>query len=155
MDTNLRASKFLIAKADGACYKCHALNEFVAIIAPPGHEVLDEDEGERKAIGEFSSLGWIRNINPDAAQAVQKLSPDWKYARSQTLEGSVYMNHCRACQAHQGDYFLHAEPDSPFFPDQVESNKIRLTELLNVPLAVDYGMMSSGGQVVLPDGEEA
>lgn len=131
MDANLRASKFLIAKADGTCYKCHALN------------------------GECSILGWIRSINPEAAEAVQKFAPDWRYSRSHTLEDSVYMNHCRACQAHQGDFFLHAKPDAPFFPDETNPNKIRLVELLNVPLAVDCGMHSLGDEVALPEDEKA
>ena len=155
MDANLRASKFLIAKADGPCYKCHAVNEFVAIVAPPGHEVFNEDDDEWEEVGEFSILGWIRGINPEAVVAVQKFAPNWRYSRSRTLEDSVYMNHCRACQAHQGDYYLHAEADAPFVPDESEPNKIRLTELLNVPLTVDCGMMSSGGEVVLPSGEKA
>ncbi|MFZ3324201.1 MAG: hypothetical protein WA190_17635 [Usitatibacter sp.] len=155
MDANLRASKFLIAKADGACYKCHALNEFVAIVAPPGHEVLNEDDDKWEAVGESSILGWIRSINPEAAEAVQKISPDWKYSRSRTLEDSVYMNHCRACHAHQGDYFLHAEPDAPFFPDEAKPNKIRLVELLNLPLVVDCGMHSLGGEVAFPEDEKA
>jgi thiol-disulfide isomerase/thioredoxin len=38
-----------------------------------------------------------------------------KYIESRTIESSYWANSCPYCDALQGDFFLHNEPDSPFF----------------------------------------
>jgi len=55
-----------------------------------------------------------------------------KYRYTKTFGGKYWVNTCPYCQATQGDFFLHMEPDGPFFPVQVREDS---------PVAFEKDMM--------------
>lgn len=142
-EPNVSAGWFLLARAPGHCYKCGAENVFAIIIVPPGHLVEGEEEDPNSKSDDYSLLTWISAINETARTAVSELAPLWKQAHSFTLDEDVFMNHCTACGAHQGDYFL-CKPGAPFWPyDQEEANRLSLSKI-ETPIQVSCGTYSYG-----------
>ncbi len=62
-----------------------------------------------------------------------------RYEFSKTIGSKYWVNTCPYCQAIQGDFFLHCEPDRPFFgfscgpdtPDAFQQDLIRIARHVN------------------------
>lgn len=150
----LSSDRFLIAAAPGNCYWCEAENRFIQLILPPGSQVLEGSDDypvEGDIADDFISLSWIVSIDAAARSKVNEVSPLWKIGESKTLQERVYMNHCVACGAHQGDYYL-TEPSMPFWPMMEE--EARLIKVSSVDCAIQVEAMSPSGGLLFAIGAD-
>ncbi|MBN8884489.1 MAG: hypothetical protein J0I77_02105 [Rudaea sp.] len=81
-------------------------------------EQLDDGEWERRE--ERTLLSYIESINAEAATGISAIAPWMKMGRSETADTSYLANHCEACGALQGDWFL-SKLDHAFFPQDLEA----------------------------------
>lgn len=108
-----------IAVGLNKCFKCK-LNTMVVAFAASHYVLLDGDSGEYNEDINFISDSEI------IPQKLQKyLEDNYKYYKgySKTTNTYYYGNHCSNCGVLQGNWFLHNEPDSPFFIDSEECAK--------------------------------
>lgn len=102
-----------IAVGLNKCFKCNQ-NTMVVSFAASHYVLLDGCSGEYNEDMNFISDS---EIIPPKLQ--KYLEDNYKYYKgySKTTNTYYYGNHCSNCGVLQGNWFLHYEPDSPFFID--------------------------------------
>ncbi|MET0399836.1 MAG: DUF5710 domain-containing protein [Longimicrobiaceae bacterium] len=74
-------------------------------------------------------LTHVARLPDRAVEAIRQRAPRFRLDVSKAA-GRYYMNHCQACGAHLGDYFMHSEPGGAFYPTTAEElDRIAFTEL--------------------------
>ncbi|SPL72104.1 DUF5710 domain-containing protein [Acinetobacter stercoris] len=149
---NIKADKFYLARSTYSCWSCNKDTFVFSIAVPPTALFLEYDEGEE-------TEEWIPNIhnNPtfvsylsamtiNVENTIKKLAPRYHSDFSKTVNTTYWMNHCEHCGMKQGDFGLHQEVDSPFFP--ISESQAELLEFLeiNEPIQCNgdgYGNYSS------------
>lgn len=108
-----------LRSAEESCYSCGEITQ-VFCVAAKG--VVDEEVEDGHISRELyeSNDGPIRisnleSIDPRVDALLKLQAPNYRMALSKTQSATVYMNHCDHCGAKQGDFYLHNEPDGPFF----------------------------------------
>lgn len=109
-----------LACANVACWRCKISTEAVALCAA---NVDDLDESEEPCSSEGPSF--IHDIGEedmpaDLAAALAKAASQYRPIYSRTLDESIWGNVCSHCGALQGGFFMHSEPDGPFFGGPAE-----------------------------------
>jgi len=115
------------------CWRCNSRMPVVALLAP---QVAGTD-------GQVCVLSNIEQLPQEILLLIQKKVPTFQF-RSSLMAGSKYFaNTCPNCHVIYGDFFLHAEPGAPFFPESEEEAKsLYLTEL---PLSNSIEIQASPG----------
>ena len=111
-----------LAMAQCKCWHC-GRQTAVAAISAAAVEDLDDDS-------EFAGVDaatYIFNIGegdmPTAlAQALAPIAPRYTPVYSRTLDETTWANVCEHCGMLQGAFFMHSEPDGPFFGSPGEFN---------------------------------
>lgn len=108
-----------ITVGNHTCFKCQQ-NIKVISLAASNYVIIDE---EAEAFNE--DINFISDIENIPLNLQKYLNDNYKYYKgySKTTKTYYYGNHCSKCGALQGNYFLHSEPDSPFFIDSEECAK--------------------------------
>lgn len=98
----------------GRCHACGEGTRLFALMALPPFEVPDDDE---ELAGEGGlMLSYIDQMPmPLAVQISAQTQDRWRSDYSRTARWGYWMNHCEACDAKQGDHFVHG-PEGPFWP---------------------------------------
>jgi hypothetical protein len=104
-----------LATQDHKCWSCHRPTPVHTLIAA---DVEDVEEGEEPTLVEAPSF--VYDLGADAmpaalASALATLAPTFKPSYSRTLGETTWANVCTHCDSLQGAFFLHNEPDGPFF----------------------------------------
>jgi len=122
MDHLILKGPIALRTASTECWKCHAATPVHALIA---QAVLD---GEADAGADDLCRSFVYDVEEDdmprqLASALEGLAANYRPTRSRTLGATVWANRCTQCGALQGAFFLHSEPDGPFFggPDECET----------------------------------
>jgi hypothetical protein len=84
-------------------------------------------------------------------QAIQARFPNFQLKYSKTTQSQYYANTCPKCGVITGDFYLHSEPDSPFFPiNEAEAAELTIEEIpLAVPVELDAGCGYGLGDFIL------
>lgn len=129
-----------IAVGDHTCFKCNRQTPVVSL-ASDSYIRIDGDYSER-CEGE---VNFISDVDGLPQQLQEYLNNTYQFFKgySKTTKSYYYGNHCNNCGVLQGDWFLHDEPDSPFFIDGVDAAKA-LT-LYKIPLSYDLALTASVG----------
>ena len=117
------------------CWRCPKRVEVVALGLLRFRDLSSEAEREAetgRAYNFEGEGGWMAvpadtlrllthvAVLPAAAlEAIQAHAPRYRLAVSRAA-GRYHMNHCHACGAHLGDFFMHSEPGGAFFPTSEE-----------------------------------
>jgi len=103
-----------------SCWRCGAKMPVVAIMAPK----VQGAEGEICILSEITEL-------PDPVLAyIQGRVPTFKLKFSKTIKQNYFASTCPKCGVLSGDFHLHSEPGSPFFPsDKHEAAALYMTEI--------------------------
>ena len=102
------------------CWKCGSRMPAVAIVA-------SRIDGEAD---EVCTLCDITELPNDVLSFVQSRVPTFQLKYSKTVGGKYYANVCPKCHMLSGDFFLHSEPEAPFFPtDARQASRLYLTEI--------------------------
>jgi hypothetical protein len=113
----LISNSFTLWQADYDCWKCDRSTKVFAIGSDDTEELL-------------MNVTAISDAVKNELVAVSKV---FFFDKSNMTEESYLMNHCEHCGAKLGDWFLHSEPDGPFWGDSEES----LLSRHAVPLEVE------------------
>jgi hypothetical protein len=104
-----------LASAEVECWKCSHSTPVAALTAA-GVVDLDFDDGEQE--DESGSFVYGIEEHEMPAELVTLLAvaaPQYRPAYSGTRGDVTWSNVCHYCGALQGAFFLHSEPDGPFF----------------------------------------
>jgi len=131
------------------CWRCGEDSTVAALVAerycdPWDETTGDDPAGELKHVVRLSDIG---RMPPHLEQVLSRVAPGIRIDRSKTAGMSYYMNHCSACGARFGDFFL-GEIEGPFWattPAEFEEKKIRFSVLpVEGPQRLHCGVTASG-----------
>lgn len=130
---------FLIGKKIW-CWRCNSKMSAVTILAPC---VEDTDN-------QICILSDIVELPEKVCSYIQKRVPTFMLKYSQTVQQKYYANTCPNCRVLSGDFFLHCEPGSPFFPsDEKEAQSLYMTEIpLSHPILVRASCSIGVGELI-------
>ena len=102
-----------LATADAQCWKCKATTPVHALVASD----MEDAEAELDRIGEAVFVWDVdgHDMPVHLAVALRAQAPGYIPRYSRTQNATVWANGCASCGALQGGWFLHSEPDGPFF----------------------------------------
>jgi len=128
------------------CWRCGADMPAVGLIAP---NVPDTG-------GEVCILSNITELPMSVLGFVQKRFPSFKRKHSKAIESEYYANTCPKCGVLSGDFFLHSEPGSPFFPESKEdAASLTVEEIpINGPIEVEAWLSMGCGDLILKHGKK-
>jgi hypothetical protein len=156
--SNLRSERYILARTRCRCGSCRAETRVVALVLPPGHELLTLDVSEARAEsagrdgaqterhGEGSVERWAssehlweRAPSPAFLFHVESLPASVRDRLAAALPGyrhttcgamSYYANHCEACGRTFDDQELFCEPEGAFQPvNEIAAAAIVLTAI--------------------------
>lgn len=84
------------------CWRCHRSTRVISLAG------LDDDNQVGTIVG-------VRLVDPPLLAILERDYPFFRLSVSRTTGERAFYNHCEHCQALQGDHYLHASPDGPFF----------------------------------------
>lgn len=145
---NLRSRRFWRLQTEALCIPCGEMSKVIALVVPPGHEVLLEDEEDEKPAKDwivrehFSILETIHYLLPTAFDAIYKDSY-WFYPKPMAVRKSIlYLNFCQFCHSDFPEAELFGEPGSGFMAiDPDDSEKFTVDEF-EVPLMASVSAFS-------------
>lgn len=120
-DGTLLKAPFQLARAITECWKCHQPTAVVAVVAA---RVLEFEDGQLSWEFDESYVRGLgeREMPACLATALARLAPLYRPRHSNTLSEATWANGCEHCNALQGSFYLHMEPDGPFFGDPEDFN---------------------------------
>jgi hypothetical protein len=111
------------------CWKCERTTPVFAIEASDLKNLEDGDLSQ--PLGKPVFVYAIAGNLPASLQAgLTEHAPNYRPTFSRTTGETSWANQCVHCRSLQGGFFLHSEPDGPFFsgPLQFDGSRILLTE---------------------------
>lgn len=143
-DVTLTAPSYVLLQSTAKCWKCLS-NTPVTAVWVPSFVDLEEPDGFDEFAGEGGAgvLRYIQGLGDQTMAQLMEVAPWLKLGHSNSL-GEVYLaNHCIACNALQGDHFLHGV-DGPFFPQTREEARMLVLTEGSGPLRANAGAGQSG-----------
>lgn len=124
-----------------SCWRCGADMTAIALVAPN----VAETEGE------ICILSEVEELPESVLRFVRKRFPSFKLRYSKTLGLQYYANTCPRCGVIFGDFYLHSEPGSPFFPTTGDEAKELTLEAvpLRGSITVRGGLAMGVGDLIL------
>jgi hypothetical protein len=104
-----------LASAETKCWKCHALTPVHAFQAAVVEEFLTDDEPMRTEAASFVYDLDEHALPPNVRQALELAALNFRPTYSRTTDETSWASVCTHCGALQGSFFMHSEPDGPFF----------------------------------------
>jgi hypothetical protein len=126
-------SAYLVC-APTTCWKCGGAIEVATIYCKAGTV-----DGESLSAFRVSS---VTSVEPALARELNR-SPFFRLAYSRTAGEEYWANHCGHCDALQGDFFLHSEPDGPFFV--MDEEALTTMKLIALPGRIKLSGNVQGG----------
>ena len=119
-----------LASAEAACWKCRRPTPVHALLAADVEEFAPGEEPTR-----VEEPSFVYDVSPDALPpAVKATVAKWRPTSSRcsprTIGGTNWANAGVHCGLLQGAFFLHSEPDGPFFggPEDFDGAKVVVSE---------------------------
>jgi len=132
-----------------SCWKCGERMPVVALVAPNLDESCSEKDGTEEQ--EVCILCDIKSLPSIVLEYLQKRVPTFRLKYSKMVGGKYYANTCPCCGMLSGDFYLHSEPEAPFFPmDKEEASQLYLTEIpIEAPVLIQAGLHSGTGDLIV------
>jgi len=124
-----------------SCWRCESRMPVIALLAPN----VDDTEGQ------VCVLSDIDDIPQEVLSFIQSKVPTFKLKNSKMAGKKYFANTCPKCGVLYGDFFLHAEPDAPFFPSDEEAAKsLYIKEIpLSKSIEIRAGLNLGLGEIIL------
>ncbi len=137
-EANVEDTKYSIAESSQCCNKCKKNTRVYAILlnTDPFVDKIDlEARSEWTQSDEPAIIHYVTYLPSSVINQIQRLTPKYRFDFSKTTQSSYWMNHCEHCDAKQGDFYMHCEPNGVFFPiNSDDASKITL-QLINEPFS--------------------
>jgi hypothetical protein len=112
----LTAPSYAFLQARVVCWKCSEETQVTTLWVPSFVDFADVEEPEDEPeVGGAATVHEMQDLDELAAAHVREAAPWLKPGRSETANATYWANHCQACDALQGDYFVMGV-NGPFFP---------------------------------------
>ena len=145
---------YLVLSEHG-CWRCHKITPVISL----GTERVDQETGYLDVDDEVAEearelyvLSSIESLPADVLTIMQEYCPGYRHTYSRRAGLTYFMNHCLRCDAPLGDFFMHDEPGSAFFPETAdECARLTLVELpdhMTLRLRCSYSVRSDGAFVL-------
>ncbi len=136
-ETFILCDYFYIVEAMRKCYRCKRETEVIGFGIENFYILHDPKEYRDLYSWWDEDIHMASYIDPMSDKLLDFLNREYGYhmGYSKTVEDSYMANHCKYCNALQGDYFLFNEPDSPFCIDTIDD--ARNLKLHKVKLETD------------------
>jgi hypothetical protein len=138
-----------LLRSEYACWRCSAVSPVFAIVAERYRDPWDDWTGDAAPheLKHVVRLSDIAQMSPELERVMSRVAPQIRIDFSKAAGVSYWMNHCAACGARFGDFFL-GEVDGPFWattPEEFEKKAIRFTVLpVAGPQRLRCGVTESG-----------
>ena len=115
-----------------ACWRCETIMPVIALLAPKIEDTEDQ----------VGVLTGIDSLPEDILRYIQNRVPTFKLKYSKMAGKKYYANICPKCGVIYGDFFLHAEPGAPFFPEDQDAAKLLYIQKIpmDTPIKVSAGL---------------
>jgi hypothetical protein len=129
-----------LVKTETKCWKCKSM---IPVIAIATSKLVDENNLKWESP---CFLTYVTYMPEALLSKIKEQCPNYDFDFSHMADEAYYANHCRNCNALQGDFFLYAEPDGVFFFALYEEEDMSKYEVIvldvSIPFEVDgcYGM---------------
>lgn len=119
-----------LALAQTKCWKCHKDTSVAALIAADVDVSEPGEAAEMLGAKSFVSGLAEEDISAALAQAIQAVAPNYRPLFSRTMQETTWANACEHCDSLQGAFYMHSEPDGPFFgsPEDFQGQRVALSE---------------------------
>jgi len=118
-----------LASGEVRCWKCQKTTPVFALLTTDLEEVEPDQEVDR-----LEAPAFLYDLSPGALPPavkaeLAKLAPNYRPTYSRSIGDTCWANVCSHCGVLQGAFFLHSEPDGPFFggPEEYSGPKITLS----------------------------
>lgn len=122
-----------LASAEIRCWRCDRPTLVHALIVSDLEELEEPEPGEEPF--RLEAAAFVYELDPDALPAnveetLSRLAPAYRPTYSQTADATYWANVCTHCGTLQGAFFLHSEPDGPFFggPEEFHGARVLLSQ---------------------------
>lgn len=123
-DLSIICDDFYVVESHRVCYKCGKITRVIGFSVEKWYDVISVncDYTRSRFIfnKEFASIQSHLDFLPTEFYTYLSLNYNYKKGYSKTTRSSYFANHCDCCGAIQGEFYLFAEPSSPFFIDSPE-----------------------------------
>lgn len=124
------SSYFYLAQSKTSCWKCKKTIPVVAVLLPPESLAWDQDDQTWTYSNTPAWASQFARITKGTAKLLAAEAPNLRLAYAKTSNSRYYANHCPACGALQGQYFLFQEPGGAFSPvDWEQAQRISLRRI--------------------------
>ena len=124
------------------CWKCKEITPVYALAA---HGV----NSEKNTLDIFLTFFNLRIVQPQIKKILLKNAPSYYLDYSRQANSKYYLNHCQ-CGAKQGDFFMHSEPNGPFFPtSKPEAERIKIGVVSVEPIKIDGEFSAKSDDLIL------
>jgi hypothetical protein len=135
-DVTVRSQRYILAQRRCHCKWCRNETSVVALALPPGHESLTTDwnpchdelvEYVWERATSTALLFYVESLPRSVHERLARVAPGYRFAFSESTQGSYFANHCGACGKMFDDHDLFCEPEGAFQPmDAADAAAIKL-----------------------------
>lgn len=118
-----------LASSETECWKCHKVTPVLALLAADVEEFVAGEEPERNEAPSFVYDLDEDALPPEVQASLGAAAPNYKPVYSRTLDETTWASICVHCGSLQGAFFMHSEPDGPFFggPEEFKGQRALLS----------------------------
>jgi hypothetical protein len=133
--SSVTADSAFVACAPTTCWKCGGPIEVITIYCKTGAV-------DGQPLSSFC-VSSVTSVAPALSNELKRW-PHFRLSYSRTAEEEYWANHCTHCDTLQGDFFLHNEPDGPFF--SMDAQALTSIQLLALPGKMQLSGNINGGE---------
>lgn len=125
-----------LATGSITCWRCKKITRVVAVIVA-GEEGFEEGVSDEERCETYVHGFDEDDMPPKLEEALVSAAPNYRPTYSGTMQETTWANQCEFCGELQGAFYLHMEPDGPFFGAPADFFGERTT-LLQEKIVIDF-----------------
>lgn len=120
-----------LATTTTGCWKCRRPTPVHSLVASNVREIEDGEVAYETERPTFVCEIDADQLPPAIQGAVHRVAANFRPTRSRTTGETTWSNVCVHCGMLQGAFFMHSEPDGPFFgePDDFDGQRVTVAEV--------------------------
>lgn len=143
--TLIAKAPFWLGHTQKTCWKCKNTTEVIAFASNNffTYDYADDDDDIKEWFMQdyFSFFNMPTYIEKEILDIIYSRYPFFKLGFSKAINDKYWANHCKCCNALQGDFFMHEEPGGEFSPIDIDGYKA--ITLIEIPHKFDLTLNAS------------